>query len=63
MTRPTALPVLFQNIPEQLKALDRWVLWRFILRRGPDGKELWTKVPFTVSGRAASSNNPKTWTT
>ena len=63
MNRPTALPVVFQNIPEQLKALDRWVLWRFVLRRGPDGKEVWTKVPFTTGGTAASSNNPKTWTT
>lgn len=62
MTRPTALPVVFQNIPEQLKALDRWVLWRFILRKRADGKEDWTKKPFTAQGTAASSNNPKTWT-
>ena len=62
MTRPTALPVLFQNIPEQLKALDRWVLWRFVKRQGANGKTVWAKMPFTAQGNAAKSNNPKTWT-
>lgn len=63
MTRPTALPVVFQNIPEQLKALDRWVLWRFVRRSSADGKEVWAKVPFTVQGNTAKTNKPNTWTT
>ena len=43
-------------IPSELKALDRWVLWRAELK---DGK--WTKPPYQANGRPAKSNNPATW--
>jgi putative DNA primase/helicase len=47
----------FQNIPEELKRLPRWVCWRIIER---DGKP--TKVPVNPkTGGNAQSNNPETW--
>ena len=38
--RPTALLVKPDNIPEDLKRRDRWVLWRLVRVRGR-----WTKIP------------------
>lgn len=49
---------IIQNIPDELKALDQWVLWKseFIPK---DNR--WTKVPYHPDGYKASSTNPKTW--
>lgn len=44
------------NIPEELKALDNWVLWKL-----QDVKGRKTKVPYQVNGKAASSTNKNTW--
>lgn len=54
--RPAALPVWADNIPEQLKAQDHWVGWKYHQRNGH-----WTKVPISVSGRWADTTNPATW--
>jgi len=62
-TRPTALPVQFQSIPADLKAIPRWVLWRNVQRTKPDGTKVWAKLPISTSGKAASSTNPDTWST
>jgi hypothetical protein len=61
--KPALLPVLPENIPLQLRLLDRWVMWRLMKRVKPNGEVTWTKVPFMVSGSNASSTDPKTWTT
>jgi putative DNA primase/helicase len=45
------------NIPDELKALPQWVLWR----KESDAKGRPTKVPYQPNGRKASSTNPKTW--
>ena len=60
--RPTALPVNVLSIPDDLKAMPRWVLWRNVHRTKSNGK-VWTKMPFTTMGSAASSTNPATWCT
>ena len=44
------------NFPPEPRALDQWVVWKIIAR---DGKP--TKVPFSVSGALAASDNPATW--
>ncbi|MDD5673046.1 MAG: AAA family ATPase [Chitinivibrionales bacterium] len=44
------------NIPQELKSLPHWVLWRKELR---DGKE--TKIPYQVNGQYAKTDNQKTW--
>jgi P4 family phage/plasmid primase-like protien len=61
MTKPTALPVIFTNIPLSLKKVPRWVLWRFVELGEGEGKR-WAKLPLQATGMAASSTNPATWT-
>ena len=57
--RPVALPVLFDAIPAELRALNQWVVWKYEFR-----DERWTKPPFAAkTGRAASSTDPSTWCT
>lgn len=62
-TKPTALPVQVGNVPQDLRAIDRWVCWRYVQRTKPDGTKVWAKMPVTVEGKPASSTDPKTWTT
>lgn len=46
-------------VPKSLKSRALWVLWRM---QKKDGRE--TKVPYSaITGRGASSTDPKTWTT
>jgi len=48
----------YPNVPQELKDLPRWVVWRYE-KRGDDS----TKVPYdpNTSGRCAKSNSPSTW--
>jgi hypothetical protein len=55
-TKPTRLPLKPENIPEELKTLPHWVVWKWEQR---DGK--WTKPPYQTTGKLAKSNDPKTW--
>lgn len=59
--KPTPLPVQLMNIPDGLKAINRWLLWRYIAKRRPDGSTHWAKVPFQPTGREARSNDQSTW--
>lgn len=52
------MPVLCENIPDELKARDQWVCWALEVR---DGKP--TKVPKRAdTGGNAKSTGPATWT-
>lgn len=55
---PALGPAELAAIPDELKQLPQWVLWRY--ERRADKR---TKVPFIAdrSGRRASSTNPNTW--
>ena len=57
--RPTALSPDFANIPEELKALPNWFLWRYLPPKSQGQK--WRKVPFQTNGKPASSTDPTTW--
>lgn len=46
-----------QNIPNDLKQFNQWLLWK---RETRNGKQ--TKVPYQRNGRKAASTNPNTWT-
>ena len=59
--RPKALPVEVAGIPADLKAIPRWVLWRFVERTQPNGEKVWAKMPMTVAGRPASVSKPSDW--
>ena len=55
-TRPDYKRPNGAGIPDALKAIPRWVLWRAEQR---DGK--WTKPPMKADGGYAKSNDPATW--
>lgn len=62
--RPAATNPDVGQIPDALKELDQWVLWRWFWvepKNGHQGK--WTKVPYQANGDNADSTNPATWTT
>lgn len=46
-----------KTIPAELKKLDQWVLWRYEQKDGE-----WTKPPYQMNERLASTTNPATWT-
>ena len=48
---------MLSNIPQTLKELSRWKLWRLETR---DGNQ--TKVPYRTDGKKASPTNPNDWT-
>jgi hypothetical protein len=67
--KPTSIPVVLANIPEELKRRNLWVVWAYVRK---DGR--WTKMPFQPvkasekyrdktgwSLYAAKSNTPNTW--
>lgn len=47
----------YHAVPDELKALRQWVLWK---NENRDGKP--TKVPYQCHGNKAKSNEPSTWT-
>lgn len=57
-SRPAALPVIFENIPFDLKCEDRWVLWKHDWRAD---ESRWAKVPYQPNGRRAKASDSKTW--
>ena len=61
MSRPSVLPVQLNGIPQELKDIPRWVMWKLVQRSKPNGEKVWTKMPMTVDNTAASSTNAATW--
>jgi len=48
------------GIPDELKQLDQWIVWKLAQRRG----QKWTKPPYNPkTGKAAKVNDPSTWAT
>lgn len=60
-TKPIALSLRPEAIPESLTSIPRWLLWKYIKKKKPDGTVFWTKVPFQCDGTPASTTNPSTW--
>ena len=56
--KPTALPVIQENIPDELKTHNQFVCWKYKFQ---PSKDKWTKPPFQVTGEFASVTNPDTW--
>jgi hypothetical protein len=62
--RPSAQPVRIDAIPGVLKAIARWVVWRYVAEVDETGQVDWDKPPASVSsGGLASSTDPRTWST
>jgi hypothetical protein len=64
-SRPTALPVLEENIPAELKQRPCWVVWNYVAETDPETGEVhWNKPPFDIRTRMrASSTKAATWCT
>lgn len=56
--RPTALPVNPDEIPQELKSRQQWVVWRFTWKAK---EQKWDKPPLQVNGKPAKANDPGTW--
>lgn len=57
------LSVRKESIPETLKRIDQWVLWRAVRHEATAEKPARTeKVPYQGNGKKASSKDPGTWT-
>ncbi len=59
--KPQALTVQLNAVPKDLQLIPRWLCWRLVERKKVNGASDWAKVPFTSTGRPASSTNPATW--
>lgn len=55
------LPVNVDSIPEEMKTLKNWVVWKYENRKTSKGEIKKTKVPYQVNGKKAKSTNPDTW--
>lgn len=58
---PPQCEIIPENIPQPLKDLDRWVMWKWEPKKDPTKK--WDKPPRQPSGAYAASNDPSTWST
>jgi putative DNA primase/helicase len=57
--KPSALVVVPETIPETLKAIDQWVVWRYFWL---EDRRKWDKPPLqSHGGNLASTTDPKTW--
>jgi hypothetical protein len=59
-SRPVALTVRPESIPVELRAIPQWVTWRYEV---PEDRDGWTKIPYKLKNRKASSTDPTTWRT
>lgn len=61
MAKPASLQIRLENIPEDLKAIPRWVLWKYVPVALHDGRTKWNKMPCQLNGNPAKSTDPSTW--
>ncbi len=57
--------IQLENIPEKLKLMPNWIVWKYETRTNKDGTKKPTKVPYDAKDRLgntkAKSNEPDTW--
>jgi hypothetical protein len=63
MTRPKSLEFDAAKIPQELRNIPRWVMWRYVEQKKGNGSSTWAKLPFSTMGTRASTTKPSTWTT
>jgi len=59
--KPIALPVMFENVPLDLKLIPRFCLWKYTIV-GSEDSQKWSKLPMQPNGKPASVTNPTNWT-
>ena len=58
---PPESRVIFENIPEPLRAFPRWVVWKWTPKE--DRSRKWDKPPKQPNGKPARVNKPEDWST
>jgi hypothetical protein len=58
--RPSAVAPDFGNVPDELKQVKQWILWKYEYRIKTQS---WSKIPYSITGHKASSTDPSTWNT
>ncbi|MGD0533507.1 MAG: AAA family ATPase, partial [Methyloceanibacter sp.] len=58
---PKVLRPIFEGMPDELKRINNWLMWRYLPPKSKGGK--WRKVPFQPNGKPARSTDPSTWAT
>jgi len=56
--RPTVLSVKHELIPQSLRTVNRWLVWKLV-EKGPGKK--WAKVPCDLKGRPTDQTSSKSW--
>ena len=56
---PKFLRPKFEGMPDELKGMKNWVVWKYMLPKSARGK--WRKVPFQANGTPAKTTDPSTW--
>lgn len=56
--KPKALEVWHRNVPDALKEVEGWILWKYTLVNGK-----WTKPPFNEDGKKIDAHDPTEWMT
>src|SRR5688572_20135570 len=60
--KPSPLPVQWQQIPRELQAEDRWVVWKWVWKSYTSGEGKWDKPPVDIcTGNPASCSDSSTW--
>jgi hypothetical protein len=63
-SKPQTLPVNPEHIPGSIKALRRWVVWKWTRRKDKQGRGRWTKPPVSCkTGRPVDVTDPANWAT
>lgn len=54
---------IYDNVPDEMKRLSRWVKWRKIPKKDREGNIKWSKIPYSVKdSNSFDWNNPNNWT-
>jgi len=59
MSKPSVITPQYDNIPEELRALKQWVVWKHWFHKK---RKVWIKLPMSpITGDAASTTDSATW--
>lgn len=53
---------LYENVPEEMKDLPRWVKWKKVAKKDRHGNTKWSKIPYSIKDNSSFNwNNPSKW--
>jgi putative DNA primase/helicase len=61
MSRPSVIPLQLENVPQELRELHQWIVWKHHFHKA---RQKWIKLPMCpTTGKAASTSDAATWAT